>query len=290
MPRFTLRTLFIFITIAAVYCALVVYSPVLAAATIPLGLYSLAAWSKFGGTKFNLLEASVVGVISLILVGLLMPAVQSQTHGGRARRVTCLNNLQQIGLALASYHQANGCYPPAYIADSQGRPLISWRVLLLPYLGMQPLYDEWRQHSDEPWDGPNNRKISQQVLELLHCPSDNSPFTDTSYVAVAGAGTVWPDSEKVANSDITDGQSNTLLLVEVKSSGINWMEPRDLSLDAISLGINPNTGQGISSNHPGFVDVLFADGRTITLSEKISVEQLRALFTIDGGEKLEPLP
>ena len=76
----------------------------------------------------------------LILIALLLPAVQAAREA--ARRAQCANNLKQIGLAMHNYNDAYGCFPPAAITDAQGKPLLSWRVAILPYLENQPLYDE----------------------------------------------------------------------------------------------------------------------------------------------------
>ncbi|HVU90322.1 MAG TPA: DUF1559 domain-containing protein [Pirellulales bacterium] len=209
-----------------------------------------------------------------------MPAAQRPLP----RRNVCMSNMHQLGLALANYHANNGCYPPAYFADAHGRPLVSWRVLLLPYLENRQLYDEWKRHADEPWDGPHNIKLSQQVLEFFHCPSDPGPATETSYVAVVGPGTIWPGTGKVKESQIKDGKSNTILLVEVANSGINWMEPRDLDLKNRAPGVNAPSGLGVSSGHPGCACILFADGRVLTIDEHITDKDLQALLTIAGGE------
>ncbi len=198
-----------------------------------------------------------------------------------------MNNLHQIGIALANYHAVHKCYPPAFVADAQGQPLVSWRVLLLPYMDSRPLFDEWKKHRDEPWNGPHNIKLSQTVLEFLHCPSDAGPVTDTSYVAVVGPGTIWPGTAQVADSQITDGAANTIILVEVANSGINWMEPRDLDFKNLSLGVNPKSGLGVSSGHPAVACVLFADGRTVTIPEHLTEQELQALLTISGGEGRE---
>src|SRR4051812_9073955 len=71
-----------------------------------------------------------------------------------SKRTQCKNNLKEIALALHNYHEAYGCFPPAYIADKDGRPMHSWRVLILPYLDEKPLYLKYR--FDEPWNGPHN--------------------------------------------------------------------------------------------------------------------------------------
>jgi len=277
--------LFIGVAIVAGYCALLVRWPLLfGLLAIPCGILALSYLAAKAGANVNWMSVATLSLGGMVLVALLLPAVQSPSRDGR--RSTCINNLHQIGLALASYHARNGCYPPAYVADAQGRPLVSWRVLLLPYLEQRALYDQWKQHRNEPWNGPNNIKVSQAVLEFFHCPSDTGAATDTSYAVVAGPGTIWPGTAQVSNSQITDGTSNTMLPVEVVNSGINWMEPRDLDLTKRSPGINSRSGLGVSSNHSGVVCAQFADGRTVTLDESITEKQLKALLTIAGGEKV----
>ncbi len=277
-PQFTLRSLLVFVTIVAVFCALFVYLPILIVLlAVPLGIYALACWAQFRGMKIEPVAATVLAAIVLTVVAMFLPPIPGPREA--APRNACMNNLHQIALALESYHRARGCYPPAYVADAQGKPLVSWRVLLLPYMEQGPLYEQWKQHRDEPWDGPHNKKLSQTALEFLHCPTDPGPVTDTSYVAVVGPGTIWPGVTPVSKSQITDGVANTILLVEVKNSGINWMEPRDLAFTA-------PTGIGVSSNHPGCAVVVFADGHLSTLDVTISDAQLKALLTIAGGESV----
>ena len=161
----------------------------------------------------------------------------------------------------------------------------SWRVLILPYLERQDLYDAYR--FDEPWDGPNNRKLAKEIIDVYCCPSDapGSP-TNTSYVAVVGPETAWPGSVATKLADFKDGVSKTLLIVEMKNSGIHWMEPRDLDLSQMAQMINAKSGRGPSSNHPGGMNVVFADRSTRFLREDISPATLRALITINGGEKV----
>jgi prepilin-type processing-associated H-X9-DG protein len=108
----------------------------------------------------------------------------------------------------------------------------------------------------------------------------------TSYVAVVGPDTAWPGARSTKLGDITDGTSNTLLVVEVADSGIHWMEPRDLHVLQMAPTVNPQAGQGISSRHPGGAQASLADGSVRYLSEELSEEKLRALLTIAGGEPL----
>ncbi len=217
------------------------------------------------------------------LVVLLFPRSSSRTS---ARRTICKNNLKQIGLALHSYHDHYGCFPPAYIADDRGRPMHSWRVLILPYLDWAPLYNKYR--FDEPWDGPNNSKLSEKCPIVFQCPSDVEACDEslpwTSYVAVIGPRTCWPGAEPLRIGEVADGTSVTLHVVEVRTSGIHWMEPRDLHVTEMASSINPRTGQGISSAHEGGADVLLADGSVRFIDEKVRVETLNRLIERDDGE------
>ncbi|MBN2474137.1 MAG: DUF1559 domain-containing protein [Pirellulales bacterium] len=205
---------------------------------------------------------------------------------GPARRAVCMNNLKQIGLAMLNYEQANGHFPPAYTADDRDRPMHSWRIEMLPYLDHMDLYRAYR--FDEPWDGPNNRRLAGQMPIEFVCPSrPDGDAPTTSYVAVVGPGTAWPGGEGAALSDFRDGPENTILLVEVADADIHWMEPRDLTWQDIATGLHPKTGPGVDSYHPKGVNVLMADASVRHLPSGTPTSTLKALLTIDGGEEVD---
>jgi type II secretory pathway pseudopilin PulG len=282
--QYNLRHLLIAMIAVAVMGSLAHYIGV--PGVIALGIFGImaagAAMAIRSG-RFSLVELLVSIVVIGVLIALLLPAVESARPA--ARRSQCMNNLKQISYALHNYHDRYGCFPPAYVADKDGRPMHSWRVLILPFMEQKGLYDQYR--FDEPWDGPNNRKLAATVIQAYRCPSDESGSpTDTNYVAVIGPETAWPGTRCIQMGDIGDGLSNTLLLAEVHKSGIHWMEPRDLHVLQMAPGINPKAGQGISSAHPGGAQVALADGSTWFLSESIAPATLRKLLTIRGGESL----
>jgi prepilin-type processing-associated H-X9-DG protein len=234
--------------------------------------------------KINLLVLGLALVVVGLLVAVLWPPLQSRREA--SPRAICKNNLHQIGLALHNYHDKFGCFPPAYIADERGRPTHSWRVLLLPYIDQAPLYNLYR--FDEPWDGPNNSQLARHIIDIYQCPTDakerDTPQNWTSYVAVIGPHTCWPGSESVSISDIfSDGTSQTLLVVEVHNSGIQWMEPRDLHVTQMAPKINA-AGMGISSPHEGGANGLLADGAVRFVSEQTPAETVRRLIERDDGE------
>ncbi len=172
--------------------------------------------------------------------------------------------MKQISLALLNYESTYGSFPPAYVADEDGQPMHSWRVLILPYME-QSLYEAY--FFDEPWDGPNNRLLADRMPTIFMCPSSPSLPTETNYMVVTGKGTLFPGAESRKISEITDGTANTILVVEVAKSGVNWMQPVDVSIESLAQGIGDpddnlmggGNNVSASSYHPGVVNAAFAD-------------------------------
>ena len=234
------------------------------------------------------IELGVVAAAAALLLCCVVDPFRLLGNKEAARRFRCKHNLQQVAIALHNYHDVYGCFPPAYIADERGRPMHSWRVLILPYMDQAPLYNLYR--FDEPWDGPNNSRLAGEVPYVFRCPTgagrEEGDEEWTSYVAIVGATTAFPNDGPAAISEFTDGTSTTLLVVEVVSSGIHWMEPRDLHVTQMAGTINAATGQGIGSAHEGGAHAAFGDGSVRFLSEQIAAEELRRLRERNDGEKL----
>jgi prepilin-type processing-associated H-X9-DG protein len=218
------------------------------------------------------------------LLGILALAAMSAREA--ARRSQCSCNFCGIHLALLNYHDTYGSLPPAYIADATGRPMHSWRVLILPFLEQPALYN--RYDFIEPWDGPHNIKLLDQMPNIYACPSRSwDPTNLTSYVAITGKGTMFPGSEAVKLADITDRLADTLMVVEVSNVNITWTAPQDLDISTMSLRVNDPERPGISSRHPGGANIALGDGRYCFLREGIPKATLRALVTIAGGEGIK---
>jgi prepilin-type processing-associated H-X9-DG protein len=245
------------------------------------------AYRPQSSTKIVLIILGVVGLVVVMFIGLmvalLVPAVSAAREA--AKRAQCANNLKQISLAMTNYQETYGCFPPAYIADKDGKPMHSWRVLLLPYLEQQQFYDQYR--FDEPWDSLNNKKITDLAMRVFQCPDQSDPTKPTTgYVMIVGPHTLsnGPNSRKV--SDITDGVSNTIMLVEVPDSDIPWAEPRDLDFKQLDFKINSGKRPCIGSNHPRGAYVSFCDGSVHFLNDSIDPQIVKAMATIDDGEKV----
>jgi hypothetical protein len=236
--------------------------------------------------QFGLSTLFVVMTLWAIVLSIAVPFFYSASEA--FRRLHCVANLKHVAMALQSYESTYGCFPPAYVADESGKPMHSWRVLILPHLGENAVYQKY--DFDEPWDGPNNSKLHDIIMPYYHCRSErpDAKETDTSYVVVVGPGTMFPGERSVKLGDISDGTTCTLMVVEVANSGIHWMEPRDLQITKMAPTINPPTGQGISSKHPGGVIAVSADDQVKFLdAESLTPKQLQALLSRAGGEEVD---
>lgn len=185
-------------------------------------------------------------------------------------------------MAVANYEYANGHYPPAYLVGPDGRPWHSWRVLILPYIEGQEIYDTY--HWDEPWDGPNNRLLAERMPRLYGFSSDRAPGnTTTNYLAVVGRETVWPGADTTNADAVKDGLESTVLVVENRGAMVHWMEPRDLEFATMDFEFERPNGIGSPYSDPA---VAMLDGSIVRL-RRTRPEALRALLTIAGGEPLE---
>jgi type II secretory pathway pseudopilin PulG len=235
--------------------------------------------------QFSVRQMLIAVTILAVILSLGGWAVRVAREEARISR--CQNNLKQIALALHNYHDAFRHFPTAFSRGADGTPWHSWRVDILPFIEQQPLYNSYRVW--EPWNGPTNRKLSKAAPDCLRCPFDESPATDTSYLAVTGPGTIWPDDGPASFRDILDGTSNTIMVVEVANSGVHWMEPRDLRIDEMDFKIDGTPGKSISSHHVRGAAVVFTDGRVKLLGPETAADTIKSwMLTTDQAEAKSP--
>ena len=223
--------------------------------------------------RISVVTRVLVGAfIVVILFSLLLPGTRS---GPPSPLGDCQFNMSRIAIAMGQYHDDYGCFPPAYVADEDGRPLHSWRVLLLPYLAQAGFHPEYNRvyseyNFDEPWNGPHNILLLEQTPSMYRCPGegeDESPFT--SYVAIVGPGAVFDRDHSNSLSDL-DVPELTIMIAEISGSDILWTEPRDLSSAEMTFRVNGGAND-ISSSHEGGANVVFCT-RQITHSENGTVD------------------
>ena len=216
-----------------------------------------------------------------IAVALLLPAVQAAREA--ARRMQCANHLKQIGLALHNYHAVHQTLPPIFTVDKDGNLLHSWRVLILPFMEQQTLYDQIRL--DEPWDSEYNKQFHNRCPAVYQCPSqqDKSESGLCYYSVIMGKETAFFDEHSKNFASISDGTSNTVCVVERKEP-INWMDPlNEITFEEALEGINTPDGK-VGSRHTQGINALLFDGSVQYISNTIVADTWKALLTISGGE------
>jgi hypothetical protein len=223
-----------------------------------------------------------------IMVALALPAVQATREA--ARRTQSTNNLKQIGLAVHNFADAYGHLPAAYNLDKDGKPLLSWRVYLLPFLEQAALFEQFRL--DEPWDSEHNKKLIGQMPAVFRSPKSQAGPGMTTYLAVRGAATVITTPKDAGKkgqrpkvtpgirfADITDGTSNTIMVVEANDAqAVVWTKPDDYEFDP------EDPGAGLKGVYRNVFQALFTDGSVRAIADDLAVGMLNALFSRNGGE------
>ncbi|MBN1910095.1 MAG: DUF1559 domain-containing protein [Pirellulales bacterium] len=197
-------------------------------------------------------------------------------------RKRSVEKMRQIGIAMHNYVDSHKTFPAQANYDKNGKPLLSWRVHLLPYMEGQKLYKQFRL--DEPWDSPHNRKLIEKMPDIYRSPASKAGKGHTVFLRPVGPQTACPGKEPVRIRDITDGTSNTILLVEANDEqAVIWTKPEDLPFDP------KNPTRGLGSLVPDGFNSLFADASARFIRVPNSPGRLRAVMTRNGREPYEPL-
>jgi hypothetical protein len=186
------------------------------------------------------------------------------------------NNLKQIAIALHSYHDSVGSFPPQAVYDKDGKALLSWRVLILPYIEQDALYKEFRL--DEPWDSEHNKKLIARIPPTYVSPQGKaSAVGGTFYQGFHGKMAFFEGKRGIKFADITDGTSNTIMVTE-SAVDVPWTKPADLPFDPD--GKLPKLG-GL---YAGGFHAMLCDGSVRFLKATIKPDTLKMMITRNGGE------
>ncbi|VTS07594.1 DUF1559 family PulG-like putative transporter [Tuwongella immobilis] len=215
----------------------------------------------------------IVGALCSIVAWVVTNRIRSNQA---AHALKCHGNFCCLEVAMRNYHQQHGHFPPAYLADKDGKPAHSWRVLLLEILEPQ-VFDAYR--FDEPWDGPNNRLLANRMPTCYACSEDDRKQFLTNYFVVMGPDTVFPYAKTTSRDDIKRPREDTILLVEVAGQGIHWMQPSDLDVNTMSFELNDPQRPRISSTHDAGPGVYTVDGMMLRLTNE-TPDQLREMLRI----------
>jgi len=247
---------------------------------------------------FTLIELLVVIAIIAILIGLLLPAVQKVREA--AARMSCSNNLKQIGIAFHSYNDTYGKLPNGWVTNPAVKPSPgwSWATLIMPYIEQDNLFRALNPDLVTP-GGAAVTALTQTPIKTYRCPSDPAPDTNAVFQSfarnnyVVNREVVGPDVNNnpapIAIHQILDGSSNTILVGErdsVRNVGAVWVRSSASSASFEGRpgpGINipnPNpsstgdcTRLGFNSLHTGGCMFLLGDGSVRFISQSIAADQ-----------------
>lgn len=220
----------------------------------------------------------VMVAMSGVLVALLLPAIQAAREA--ARKNQSLYKLKQLLLAMHTYADSHKVLPPHASYSADGKPLLSWRVHMLPYLEEQALYEQF--HLDEPWDSPHNRTLIEKMPAIYQNPNV-SATGKTNYLAFVGPACVLDGSPNgISFARISDGSSRTVVIAEADADqAVEWTKPDDIEFE-------PNRPlAGLGNLRPGGFNVGYCDGRAQFLSKEIDPGVFKALVTRNGRETVQ---
>ena len=209
----------------------------------------------------------------------------AERTAGAAQRARSSNNLKQIMIAIHNHHDAYN-FLPRDITDKNGKPLLSWRVAILPFIEQETLYKQFNM--DEPWDSEHNKKLIAKMPPTLRVGFEPKDTTKTYYQVFAGKGTAFEPGKQIKLTDILDGTSNTLGVVEA-GPPVEWTKPADIAYD-------PKKGfTKLDGPFKNVMMVAMMDGSTRAVNPEVKPAVLEMYITRAGGEvpdadDLKPAP
>jgi len=257
-------------------------------AAAPIGSSFVPA-NKLKARSESLMFALRIGGLSLgiIIFSVIMLFGFWPTFKGlKARRdaIACMSNLQRIASALNAYAADHGTYPNPVVTDAAGKPLYSWRVLLLPYLGESSLHANFKLN--EAWNSPANSLLIAQCPDVYISPGGVKTGSFSNYVLITGAGTIFPATGPLKPAQINDGLERTLLVVETDNSTNDWSMPFDIDISKMNARIGAAGPNTIGGTHAEGAAAVFANGEPAWLSIDLPTAIVDASISPNGNESI----
>lgn len=212
------------------------------------------------------------------LVGLIAPPLRAAREAELRKKES--ERIGRLVKAMHEYEAVHGRFPAAANYDAKGKPLLSWRVHILPWLGKEAkdLHKEFKL--DEPWDSPTNKKLLAR-MPAIYRPTNEKLAGEfrTTFLVPTGKETMFHGQQGVRVVDVYDGTSVTIAIVEAdEERAVPWTRPVDLSVH------DKQPTRGLATHHAGSFLIAFASGDVRFLPANLDASTLRALFTRAGGE------
>jgi hypothetical protein len=203
----------------------------------------------------------------------------NEQNQAKAAAASSINKVKNIATALLAYHKDKGKFPPAATLSKEGKPLLSWRVQILPYLGHNFLYKQFRQN--EPWDSEHNKKFIRRIPPSFRETQDDLNKGTTPFQAPVGIATLFNPGGTGTNSiQIINELSNTIMLVKVpEDKTAIWTKPEDWEID-ISL-----PAKDLLKGFSNAIVFACADGEVKAIPLKEAEEKIKSMLVIDGKPK-----
>ena len=240
------------------------------------------------GAKSALMSVLLAIVLVACLGGLgagvyfvVLPALELDRSGEAYRAEEA--HLKQVVAALQAYHAQYDAYPPPVVYDEAGKPMHSWRALLIPFLELPPGWETYR--FDRAWDSTENAE-----LHPLQCPPFEGPKNSsgaslhrTMFMLVVGGRTMFPANTNLSRDAASDGEELTLLVIQVQDSRTHWLDPSDVSFTSLMNGQGPELG----SEHSSGTWYATVDGSTHWHDGEFDPEFLKSLSVRDDGSPIQ---
>jgi hypothetical protein len=228
------------------------------------------------------MRATLLSAVSgVIFIGGLfsLPALSAEDSPPITKKdlKTSTNNLKQIGLAFHSFHDAYN-YLPGDILDKDGKPLLSWRVAILPYIEQNDLYNQFK--TDEPWDSANNKKLIEKMPKLYAPVRVTAKAGETFYQVFTGEDALFGPKKKPSILSITDGTSLTGMVFEA-GDPVTWSKPADMAFD------QKKPLPKLGGLFDGECLVAMCDGSVKHLRKKPDEEQMKYLIMPADGNVID---
>jgi hypothetical protein len=219
-------------------------------------------------------SVTVVGAGLLTVACVQFGVMATKWVAGYSPHTLSASNLKQLALACNLYHHEQGSFPPSAVYSPDGKPLLSWRVLVLPQLGYHDLYRAFRL--DEPWDSPHNLQLLDKMPQEFAAPYE-TPSHVTPYQVFVGPGAAFEAAKGLKLADFTDGPEETILIIEAPP--VPWTKPQDLAY------VPGHPLPKIGGLRDRLICAAMADGSVQVFPIEISEATLQALITRNAGDK-----
>jgi hypothetical protein len=227
------------------------------------------------------LRLVMIGVVGIALSGLVLAgddAKKAQSNLVEAKRRDA-QNFKELALAMIEYSQDHrGELPPPAVLSKDRNPLLSWRVLLLPYLEQKELYQQFKL--DEAWDSDHNAKLVRKMPKVFAAPRGGKPGQTVYQVFVGPEASFQPGVKRRFPASFVDGTSNTVMISEA-AQAVPWTKPADLKYD--SKRPLPKLG----GQFPDGFHVATWDGAVHYFKKDFNPVEMRYAITPAGGEVID---